>query len=94
MNKAINYADLIERNKKIDDLNRIGMVIIPKKRLKTLGWACIVFGVLTLPIPFTTPIFVFVGLLLLGLSKQDLINKIKHKVFMFKYKGGIKYGRI
>lgn len=83
-NKIINYTDLVKRNEQIDKLKQEGLIIIPKKRLSVLGWVFIGLGVL--PIPFTTPLFIAIGLGLLGLSKPVLIARVKHKIFMIKYK--------
>lgn len=87
--QTINYKDLVRRNKQIDQLKKDGVIMIPKKRLKVLGWACVGLGVVTFWIPLTTIPLIAIGLLLLGLSKQTLINKISHRIFMFKYKRGL-----
>jgi len=85
MKETINYNELLKRNQHINELEKQGVIIIKKKPLKFLGWICLGLGVL--PIPFTTPLFIGLGLLLLGLSMDKLRELVRHKVFMIKYKG-------
>jgi len=85
-NKTINYEDLIKRNKQIDSLKRNGFIIIPKRKFKTIGYICLGVGILTIPIPFITIPLLTIGFLLLGLSKQELYNKVRKKIKLFMYK--------
>jgi len=79
MNKTIHYEDLIYRNKQIDELKRKGFIIIPKKKCRLFGYITIGAAVLTIPIPFTSfPLFIL-GLTMLGLSYQDLLERIRKK---------------
>lgn len=84
-NKTIDYKDLVRQNKQLDKLKTQGVVIIPKRRLKVLGWACVGLGVVTWFVPLTTAPLIAVGFLLLGLSKYYLIKKLTNKVFVFFY---------
>ena len=83
--KTINYNQLVNNNKHINELEKNGVIIIRKKPLKVLGWICVGLGVL--PIPFTTPLFIGLGLMFLGLSVDKIRDKVRHKIFMIKYKG-------
>lgn len=84
-NKTIQYEELIKRNAEINELKRNGMIIIPKKNFKVVGWVFIGLGVLTIPIPFTTLPLILIGLFCLGLSKQELTEKIRLKYKRIKY---------
>ena len=85
-NKTIHYKDLVNRNKQIDSLKRNGFIIIPKRKFKTIGYIFIGVGVLTIPIPFITiPLFA-IGLLLIGLSKQELYDRVRKKIKLMLYK--------
>jgi len=42
-----------------------------------LGGVCVGLGLLTLPIPATTPPLLALGFLLLGITKRDIIKKKK-----------------
>ena len=83
-NKIITYEELKKHNEHLNELRKQGYIIIEKKPLRVLGWVFIGLGVL--PIPFTTPLFIGLGLMFLGLSLDKLRNKIKHKLFMIRYK--------
>ena len=78
-NKTISYEELIKRNAELNELKRQGMIIIPKKKFKVVGWVFIGLGVLTIPIPFITIPLLIIGLLCLGLSKHELKEKIRLK---------------
>ncbi len=80
MNKTIHYEDLIYRNKQIDSLKQKGFIIIPKKKFKTLGYIFIGVGILTYPIPFTSIPLILIGLTMLGLSYQVLLEKLRRKI--------------
>lgn len=85
-NKYIQYEEVIKRQNHIDKLVNEGFIIIPKRRFKILGWVCIGLGVLTIPIPLTTIPLLAIGFLLLGLSKYELIEKIRKKIKKRLYK--------
>ncbi len=86
MNKTIHYEDLINRNKQIDNLKRKGLIIIPKKKFKTIGYIFIGVGVITIPIPFITIPLIAFGFLLLGLSRQELYDKLERKFKLMLYR--------
>ena len=83
MNKTIHYEDLIYRNKQIDNLKRKGFIIIPKKKFKILGYIFIGLSILTIPIPFTSIPLLLIGFALLGLSYQNVLEKIRRKIKLF-----------
>ncbi len=83
MNKTINYEDLIKRNKQIDDLKRKGFIIIPKRKFKILGYIFIGVGVLLIPIPFITIPLLLIGFTFLGLSYQELLERVRKKIKLF-----------
>ncbi len=85
MNKTINYEDLIKRNKQIDNLKRKGFIIIPKRKFKILGYIFIGVGVLLIPIPFITIPLLLIGFTFLGLSYQELLEKIRRKFKLMFY---------
>jgi len=84
-NKYVDYNDLIIRNKAVDNLKRMGFIIIPKRTFRTLGWVFLCIGVLSIPIPLITIPLIALGLLLLGLSKQQLYEKIRKKIKLMIY---------
>ena len=89
MNKeTLQYTELLKRNKQINDLTQEGLIILPKKKFKIIGYVLIGLGVLTIPIPLTTLPLIVLGVFCLGLSKQELINRTtkKFKLFMYKLK--------
>lgn len=75
----INYEDLVSRNKQIDHLKQKGFIIIPKRNFKLIGYIFIGVGIITIPIPFITIPLIAIGFLLLGLSKQELYDKLEKK---------------
>ncbi len=85
-NKIIHYEDLIKRNKQIDSLKQKGFIIIPKRNFKILGYIFIGVGVVTIPIPFITIPLLLIGFTLLGLSRQELFDKIERKFKLMLYK--------
>ncbi len=80
INKTIHYEDLIKRNKQIDDLKRKGFIIIPKRKFKILGYIFIGVGVLLIPIPFITIPLILIGFTFLGLSYQELLERVRKKI--------------
>lgn len=93
MNKTINYTDLVNRNQYIDELKRDGLVIIPKRNFKIIGYIFIGVGVVTIPIPFITIPLIAVGFLLLGLSRQELYDKLEKKFKLMLYKIKLRFRR-
>ena len=89
MNKTIHYEDLVNRNKAIDSLKQKGFIIIPKRNFKLIGYIFIGVGVVTIPIPFITIPLIAFGFLLVGLSKQELYDKLekKFKLMLYKIRG-------
>jgi len=85
-NKTINYTELLRRTKELNDLKKKGFIIIPKRTFKITGWCLIGLGIITLPIPLTTIPLLAIGFLLLGISKQELIEKIRKKFKLMLYK--------
>ena len=79
-NEIINYQDLIKRNQELKRLKEMGLIIIPKKRLKVVGYILIGLGVVTIPIPFTSLPLITLGLFMLGLSYQKIIENLKRKI--------------
>ncbi len=86
MNKTIHYEDLIKRNKQIDNLKRKGFIIIPKRKFKILGYIFIGVGVLLIPIPFITIPLLLIGFTFLGLSYQELFERVRKKIKLMLYK--------
>ncbi len=86
INKTIHYNDLVNRNKAIDSLKRKGFIIIPKRNFKILGYIFIGVGVLSIPIPFITIPLIAFGFLLVGLSRQELFDKLERKFKLMLYK--------
>ena len=86
MNKTIHYEDLIKRNKQIDNLKRKGFIIIPKRKFKILGYIFIGVGVLLIPIPFITIPLILIGFTFLGLSYQELLERVRKKIKLMLYK--------
>ena len=86
MNKTIHYEDLVNRNKAIDSLKQKGFIIIPKRNFKLIGYIFIGVGVVTIPIPFITIPLIAFGFLLVGLSKQELYDKLERKIKRGLYK--------
>ena len=84
--KYIGYEDLIRNQKKINELKKSGFILIPKKNFKILGWVLIGLGLATCWIPLTTVPLVTAGFLSLGISKRELLEKIRRKHFLFNYK--------
>jgi len=82
-NKTINYIDLIQRNKQIDELKRKGFVIIPKRKFKLIGYIFIGVGVVTIPIPFITIPLLLIGFTFLGLSYQNVLDRLRKKFKLF-----------
>lgn len=82
-NACINYSELVKRKWFIDELRNNGLILIPKRTYKGLGYSLIVLGALTLFIPFTTIPLVLLGCYMLGLSpykvKERLRKAIKRK---------------
>ncbi len=89
-NKTINYIELIRRSRQIEELKRNGFVIIPKRNFKVLGGCLIGLGLVTWFIPFTTIPLLIAGFLLIGLSKQELMEKIRKKFKLMLYKLRVK----
>ena len=89
-NKTINYIELMKRVKHIEELKRNGFVIIPKRNFKVLGGCLIGLGLVTWFIPFTTIPLLVAGFLLIGLSKQELMEKIRKKFKLMIYKLRVK----
>jgi len=85
MNKTINYEDLIQRNKQIDELKGKGFIIIPKKRFKVVGCCLIGLSVLTIPIPFTSIPLLLIGFTFLGLSYQNVLDRLRRRIKLMLY---------
>ncbi len=87
-NKTINYEDLIQRNKQIDELKRKGFIIIPNKKFKVVGCCLIGLSILSIPIPFTSIPLLLIGFTLLGLSYAVVLEKLrrKFKLMLYKYR--------
>ena len=84
--RYVNYEEVIRREKHIKNLKAKGFIIIPKKNFKVVGWVLIGLGIITIPIPLTTIFFVSIGLLLLGISKQELFDRFRRKIILLRYK--------
>ncbi len=85
-NEYIHYEDLVRRNKKLDELSRQGLIIIPKRKLKTIGYIFIGVGILSIPIPLITIPLLLIGFTFLGLSYQELFEKLRRKFKLMLYK--------
>jgi len=83
MNKTINYEDLIQRNKQIDDLKRKGFIIIPNKKFKVVGCCLIGLSVLSIPIPFTSIPLLLIGFTFLGLNYAVVLDRLRKKFKLF-----------
>ncbi len=57
--------------------NKIALLNKRNRFKLILGGVCVGLGLLTLPIPATTPPLLALGFLLLGITKSDLIKKKK-----------------
>ncbi len=80
----------MKRVKHIEELKRNGFIIIPKRNFKVLGWCLVGLGIVTLPIPLTTIPLLAIGFLLIGLSKQELMEKMRKKFKLMLYKLRVK----
>lgn len=67
------------REKRIEELEGLGIVMLPKRKLKRLGWVCIGLGLLTIPIPLTTIPLIAVGVSFLGVSKYYVLSECRRK---------------
>ena len=79
-NKIISYKELLKRNKDNSYLFNKEFVIIPKKKLRVLGYTLIGLGVITFWIPFTTIPLIVACCLCLGISYYKLKEEGKRKL--------------
>lgn len=82
----IHYEDLIKREWFIKEMQRNGLVIIPKDKHYILGYAVISLGLITWFIPFTTIPLICLGVYMLGISQYKLKEKIRKKIKGFHWK--------
>ncbi len=85
-NKTIQYDEYLNIKRELKELKKKGFIIIPKRNFKILGWCLVGLGLVTWFIPFTTIPLLIAGFLLIGLSKQELLEKIRKKFKLMLYK--------
>jgi len=75
----IEYEELCKKNQEITRLKKLNIVMIPKKKLRTLGYIILGVAVLSIPVPGITPFLFLWGFMMLGLSKYHTIEEIQRK---------------
>ncbi|MEA3413901.1 MAG: PGPGW domain-containing protein [Nanoarchaeota archaeon] len=75
----IEYEQLLKQNRKIVKLQKLNVVLIPKKHFKVVGSFLIILGILTIPIPGITFPLIILGFYFLGLSKYHFLEEIERK---------------
>ena len=81
----ITIKELRERVKLQKEINKLERFTPLTLFRKTIGWGLIGAGVLTLPIPVTTPIFIGLGCMVLMLDYKKLMKSIKFYSKEFGY---------
>ena len=89
-NKIISYKELLQRNKDNSYLFNKEFVMIPKRKLRGLGYTLIGLGIITFWIPFTTIPFIVGGCLCLGISYYKLKEETKRKLRVKLNKWGLR----
>lgn len=85
--KTLNTQEYFKIVRTLNHFKRIGVEIIKEhSKIKfILGAVCLGLGIVTLPIPATTPPLLTLGFILIGITKKDLILKQREIKALMKY---------
>ena len=85
--KTLTTREYFKVVRTLNHLRALGIEIVAdKSKIKFILGGCLIgLGLLTLPIPATTPPLLTLGFLLMGLTKRDLILKQREVKALMKY---------